>query len=90
MSAIVDVTEPPPRWRVRAPSRSHSEAGNAAKTWLPTPQGPFYLVLRLYQPREEVLKGEYQLPEVVKDRQAARCQDCKCSREVCFRAGEFS
>jgi hypothetical protein len=29
---------------------------------------PFYLVLRLYQPRGEVLKGEYQLPEVVQDK----------------------
>ena len=42
--------------------------GDAAKNWLPTPAGPFYLVLRLYQPRAEVLKGEYQLPEVVQDK----------------------
>ncbi len=42
--------------------------GEAAKNWLPTPAGPFYLVLRLYQPRPEVLKGEYALPEVVQDK----------------------
>ena len=42
--------------------------GEAAKNWLPTPAGPFYLVLRLYQPRPEVLKGEYALPEVVHDK----------------------
>jgi hypothetical protein len=43
-------------------------SGEAAKNWLPTPDGPFYLVLRLYQPRTEVLKGEYQLPQVVQDK----------------------
>ena len=32
------------------------------------PRRPFYLVLRLYQPRSEVLKGEYALPEVVQDK----------------------
>jgi hypothetical protein len=35
--------------------------------WLPTPEGPFYLVLRLYQPSEGILKGSYALPEVVSD-----------------------
>ena len=42
--------------------------GDAAKNWLPTPAGPFYLVLRLYQPRPDVLTGTYQLPEVVQDK----------------------
>ncbi len=42
--------------------------GEAAKNWLPTPAGPFYLVLRLDQPRDAVLKGEYALPEVVQDK----------------------
>ena len=41
--------------------------GDGAKNWLPTPSGPFYLVLRLYQPRPEVLNGEYQLPQVVRE-----------------------
>ena len=41
--------------------------GEAARNWLPTPAGPFYLVLRLYQPRQEILDGRYQLPEVVQD-----------------------
>ncbi len=30
-----------------------------------TAAGPFYMVLRLYQPRPELLKGEHQPPEVV-------------------------
>lgn len=32
--------------------------------WLPTPEGPFYLILRLYQPRAAVLDGHYELPQV--------------------------
>jgi hypothetical protein len=47
--------------------RHSAPAGDAAKNWLPTPAGPFYLVLRLYQPRSEVLNGTYQLPQVVRD-----------------------
>ena len=39
--------------------------GKDAENWLPTPNGPFYLLLRLYQPKEEVLNGTYQLPQVV-------------------------
>ena len=53
---------------ITIPLRHAAPVGNAAKNWLPTPASPFCLVLRLYQPRVEVLKGEYQLPEVVKDR----------------------
>ncbi len=37
----------------------------AAANWLPTPEGPFYLVLRLYQPKADVLDRRYSLPEVV-------------------------
>jgi hypothetical protein len=40
-------------------------AGEAAKNWLPTPYGPFYMILRLYQPQQNVLNGTYQLPQVV-------------------------
>jgi len=35
---------------------------------LPTPAGPFYLVLRLYQPQAEILDGKYPLPEVIEDK----------------------
>jgi len=41
---------------------------DAAKNWLPTPAGPFYLVLRLYQPQAEILDGKYPLPEVIEDK----------------------
>ena len=54
--------------RSRFPCATPLRTGDAAKNWLPTPAGPFYLVLRLYQPRAEVLNGEYQLPDVVQDK----------------------
>lgn len=34
--------------------------------WLPTPEGNFYLILRMYQPKQEVLDGSYQIPPVRK------------------------
>ena len=52
-------------------------AGEAAKNWLPTPDGPFYLVLRLYQPKADILKGVYQLPEVVNDAPATPATSAK-------------
>jgi hypothetical protein len=30
--------------------------------WLPAPSGAFYLILRMYHPREEMLRGQYVLP----------------------------
>jgi hypothetical protein len=39
-------------------------AGEFAPNWLPTPKGPFYMILRLYQPKDEVLSGNYALPQV--------------------------
>ncbi|MCX5516505.1 DUF1254 domain-containing protein [Kaistia algarum] len=41
-------------------------AGPEAANWLPAPKGPFYLILRLYQPSVEILKGQYELPQVVR------------------------
>ncbi len=32
--------------------------------WLPAPQGPFNLILRMYLPQEKALKGDYQPPAV--------------------------
>lgn len=34
--------------------------------WLPAPQGDFYVMLRLYQPSDEILDGGYQLPQVTR------------------------
>jgi hypothetical protein len=34
--------------------------------WLPAPDGPIYVVMRLYWPRVEALKGEWKPPAVVR------------------------
>jgi hypothetical protein len=34
--------------------------------WLPAPKGPFYMILRLYQPNDEILNKKYNLPSVTK------------------------
>jgi hypothetical protein len=34
--------------------------------WLPTPAGTFRPVIRMYQPRPEVLNGTYTLPPITK------------------------
>lgn len=33
-------------------------------TWLPAPSGAFYLVMRMYQPEQRMLRGEYIVPPV--------------------------
>ncbi len=38
--------------------------GEYAPNWLPAPEGDFYLLLRLYQPDETVISGEYALPQL--------------------------
>jgi hypothetical protein len=44
------------------------EDGAAAANWLPAPDGPFYLVLRNYFPKQEALDGSWVPPAVVKAR----------------------
>jgi hypothetical protein len=46
--------------------------GQAAQAnWLPAPAGDFYLCLRAYVPREEMLDGRYALPALVRIEEAA-------------------
>ncbi len=40
-------------------------AGNESN-WLPSSDGDLYLILRMYQPRQEVLNGTYPIPPVVR------------------------
>lgn len=35
--------------------------------WLPTPNGPFYTVLRIYGPSDSILNGTYKLPRIIKN-----------------------
>jgi hypothetical protein len=34
--------------------------------WLPIPSGPFYAMLRIYQPKEDVTSGRWKLPELTR------------------------
>jgi len=34
--------------------------------WLPAPDGPFYLFLRMYLPKDEVLEGKWAMPTLEK------------------------
>jgi hypothetical protein len=50
-------------------TRPESEAAQA--NWLPAPEGDFYLCLRAYVPRAEMLDGRYALPALVRNGEAA-------------------
>ncbi len=39
-----------------------SPGGDLESNWLPAPDGPFYLVLRLYGPEPEALEGKWTPP----------------------------
>lgn len=47
---------------LQANAPAAAEQGN----WLPTPQGPFNLILRMYLPQKTALDGSYPLPTIVK------------------------
>jgi len=47
---------------------SHREPPGPSANWLPAPDAPFYLILRLYHPQKRLLRGSYQFPAV--ERQA--------------------
>ncbi|MFV2071854.1 MAG: DUF1254 domain-containing protein [Thermoanaerobaculales bacterium] len=42
-----------------------SPGGNKESNWLPAPDGPFYMVLRLYGPKTEALEGVWTPPAAV-------------------------
>jgi hypothetical protein len=45
----------------------HASPGAADEAnWLPAPEGPFYLCLRAYQPRPELLDGRWRPPDIVR------------------------
>ena len=44
--------------------RKDSPGKDKESNWLPAPDGPIYVVMRLYWPKEEALKGEWKPPAV--------------------------
>jgi hypothetical protein len=49
------------------PIQAAEPKGENAANWLPAPKGNFYVILRLYQPSDEILNGSYELPQLIKD-----------------------
>lgn len=45
--------------------QAKSPGPDRESNWLPAPDGDFFLQMRLYEPTEEVLNGNYQLPQVM-------------------------
>ena len=43
-----------------------NRAPDDESNWLPAPKGNFWIILRMYNPKQEVLDGNYLPPEVVK------------------------
>src|SRR5262249_19858352 len=46
--------------------QSQSPDPERESNWLPAPQGPFFVSLRLYWPRPDALNGQWQAPKPVK------------------------
>lgn len=43
---------------------SHRRPLGPEQNWLPAPDAPFYLILRLYHPQKRLLDGQYRFPQV--------------------------
>jgi hypothetical protein len=46
--------------------QKESPGKDLESNWLPAPDGPFYVVMRLYGPKEEALNGDWVSPPLVK------------------------
>jgi hypothetical protein len=55
-----------PDGSIRVSIQHDEPKGPEKANWLPAPKGNFFLVLRFYQPRRELLQGEYPLPQLIK------------------------
>jgi hypothetical protein len=44
--------------------QAKSPGKDKESNWLPTPNAPFYMLFRMYQPKIEALNGQYELPGV--------------------------
>ena len=49
--------------------QNDSPGAELEANWLPAPKGPFFLILRLYRPKEEVVSGAWKAPLLEKESQ---------------------
>lgn len=45
--------------------QNESPGADKEGNWLPAPAAPFYTVLRIYGPGEDVINGTYALPQMI-------------------------
>jgi hypothetical protein len=65
-STMVEQFERAPDGGITLYIQNESPGTDAEANWLPAPEGPFYVVLRLYWPRPEALDGEWQQPMFIR------------------------
>lgn len=53
----------------------HEQPSAGEANWLPTPKGGFFAVMRLYEPAQEALSNEYELPRITRVNQRAAAAD---------------
>lgn len=46
---------------------SHKKPTDPNANWLPAPEGNFYMLFRMYQPKEAVMNNDWKLPQVTKN-----------------------
>jgi hypothetical protein len=46
--------------------QADSPGKDKESNWLPAPKAPFYMLMRMYLPKIEVLNGQYEIPGVLK------------------------
>lgn len=51
---------------ITVPIQADQPKGENAANWLPAPKGNFYVILRLYRPGDDILGGDYQLPQLTR------------------------
>ncbi|CAM3996312.1 DUF1254 domain-containing protein [Bordetella tumbae] len=48
------------------PIQHEKPTSDNAANWLPAPDGPFYVILRMYQPNEDILSGKWMIPDLMR------------------------
>ncbi|WP_454710723.1 DUF1254 domain-containing protein [Cupriavidus nantongensis] len=51
---------------ITIPIQANKPEGENAANWLPAPKGGFYVILRMYQPKQEVLDNKWKLPQLTR------------------------
>jgi hypothetical protein len=46
--------------------QADSPGKDKESNWLPAPKAPFYMLMRMYLPKIEVLNGQYEIPGILK------------------------